>query len=158
MDIQSSTGSKGFLSLPLAEKWEYLRPEITRLYIDDRKKLPEVMNEIRQHHPSPNFANATTPEGIFSIASTPAAAATPSWIADAPSPLTGALVQKAKVKRAKMFIEGNHTELAMELPNGEKWYDPLCLVKALLLTIRQNIINVVVSILAFRIQDNQILG
>lgn len=33
-----------------AAEWEYLRPVITKLYVDDDRTLDELMNEIEKKH------------------------------------------------------------------------------------------------------------
>lgn len=62
MDVPPMAGTSiNLLSLPQAEKWERLKPEIIELYIDERKRLSEVIDEIRRRY------GFTAPCGSFLI-------------------------------------------------------------------------------------------
>jgi Clr5 domain len=51
MDPSFSVPPYSFMTkLPLAEKWNRLQPIVTRLYVDENRKLEEVIEMVRKHH------------------------------------------------------------------------------------------------------------
>jgi hypothetical protein len=47
---QAALSRSSLLDVPFPERWEHLKPLITQLYIDDNRKLPDIVQTLKDEY------------------------------------------------------------------------------------------------------------